>query len=102
MFGDQALTLNLEHNFREETARIIPIRLLKNIRLTTFFNAAWKNMSDKSAAIMPIPYTTLRNPLYEAGFSIGYSAIPASIEFAWRLNHIDRSAFRIGINTSIL
>lgn len=102
MFGDQALTLNLEHNFREETARIIPIRFLKNMRFTTFFNAAWKNMSDKSAAIMPVPYTTLRNPLFEAGFSIGYAAIPASIELAWRLNHIDRSAFRIGINTSIL
>jgi hypothetical protein len=102
MFGDQALTLNLEHNFREETARIIPIRFLKNLRFTTFFNAAWKNMSNKSAAIMPVPYTTLRNPLYETGFSIGYSTIPASIEFAWRLNHIDRSAFRIGINTSIL
>jgi hypothetical protein len=102
MFGDQTLTLNLEHNFREETARIIPIRFLKNLRLTTFFNAAWKNMSDKSAAIMPVPFTTLRNPLFEAGFSIGYAAIPASIELAWRLNHIDRSAFRIGINTSIL
>ena len=102
MFGDQALTLNLEHNFREETARIIPIRFLKNLRLITFFNAAWKNMSNKSAAIMPVPYATLRNPLYETGFSIGYSAIPASVEFAWRLNHIDRTAFRIGINTSIL
>ncbi len=102
MFGDQALTLNLEHNFREETSRIIPIKFMKNLRMITFFNAAWKNMSDRSAAIMPVPYTTLRNPLFEAGFSIGYQGIPASIELAWRLNHIDRSAFRIGVNTSIL
>lgn len=102
MFGDQALTLNLEHNFRKEIFKYMPIAFMKNIVVNTFFNAAWKNMSDKSAAIMPVDYSTLRNPLYETGFSLGYSSIPASLEFAWRLNHIERSSFSIGINTSIL
>jgi hypothetical protein len=102
MFGDQALTLTLEHNFREETYRILPIYFLRNLRLNTFFNVAWKNMSPKSAAIMPVAFTTLKNPLFEAGFSIGYASIPASLEFAFRLSHFDKSNFRFGINTSIL
>jgi hypothetical protein len=104
LFGDQALTINLEHNFREELLRMLPGRFLQNLnlQLTTFFNAAWKNMSAKSAAIMPIEYTILNKPLLEAGFNIGHSIIPVSLEFAWRLTYVDRSSFRIGINTIIL
>lgn len=104
LFGDQAFTLNLEHNFREEILRLLPGRFFQNmnLQLTTFFNAAWKNMSPKSAAIMPVPFTVLNKPLLEAGFSIGHSIIPVGLEFAWRLTYVDRSSFRIGINTSIL
>ncbi|MDR3611365.1 MAG: DUF5686 family protein [Ignavibacteriaceae bacterium] len=104
LFGDQALTINLEHNFREEILRLLPGRFLQNLNLelTTFFNAAWKNMSPKSAAIMPIEYTILNKPLLEAGFSIGHGSIPVSLEFAWRLTYVDKSSFRIGINTIIL
>lgn len=104
LFGDQVLTLNLEHNFREELLRLLPGTIFQNmnLQLTTFFNAAWKNMSQKSAAIMPIPYTILNKPLLEAGFNIGHSIIPVGLEFAWRLTYVDRSSFRIGINTTIL
>ena len=101
-FGDQVLTLSLEYNFRREIYRAFPLSFLKNINFSSFFNAAYKNMSDKSAAIMPIPYTLLTLPLFEAGFGVGYSSLPISLEFAWRLTHIDRGSFRIGINTSIL
>lgn len=102
MFGDQALTLNVEYNFRKEIYRVLPISVLQNLSLNTFFNAAWKNMSDKSAAIMPIPYTVLTRPLLETGFSVGYLSLPVSLEFAWRLTHIDRSSLSVGINTNIL
>jgi hypothetical protein len=102
VFGDQALTLNLEYNFRKEIYRLLPISFLKNLSLNTFFNAAWKNVSDKSAAIMPIPFSVLTKPLLETGFSFGYSSLPVSLELAWRLTHIDRNSFSIGLNTSIL
>lgn len=102
MFGDQVFTLALEYNFRKEIYRVIPVSILQNFSLSSFFNAAWKNMSAKSAAIMPIEYTVLTQPLLEAGFSIGYSSLPVNLEFAWRLTHIERSGFQVGINTSIL
>jgi len=102
VFGDQALTLNLEYNFRKEIYRLLPISFLQNLSLNTFFNAAWKNVSDKSAAIMPIAFSVLTKPLLETGFSFGYSSIPVSLELAWRLTHIDKGSFRIGFNTSIL
>jgi hypothetical protein len=70
--------------------------------MSSFFNAAWKNMSPKFAAIMPVEFTVLTSPLLETGFSVGYSSLPVNLEFAWRLTQIDRSSFRIGINTSIL
>jgi hypothetical protein len=102
VFGDQALTLNLEYNFRKEIYRILPISVLQNLNLNTFFNAAWKNISVKSAVIMPIAFSVLTKPLLETGFSLGYGSIPISLEFAWRLTHIDKSSFSIGFNTSIL
>jgi len=42
MFGDQALTLNLEYNFRKEIYRLLPISFLQNLSINTFFNAAGK------------------------------------------------------------
>lgn len=102
MFGDQVLTLAFEYNFRKEIYRLFPVSFLQNFSLSSFFNAAWKNMSPKSAAIMPIKFTVLTSPLLETGFSVGYSSLPVNLEFAWRLTHIDRSGFQIGINTSIL
>jgi hypothetical protein len=102
MFGDQALTLNVEYNFRKEIYRVLPLPVLQNLSLNTFFNAAWKNMSEKSAAIMPIAFTVLTKPLLETGFSVGYSSLPVSLEFAWRLTYINRSSLSVGINTNIL
>ena len=102
MFGDQVLTLSLEYNFRREIYRLISIPILQSLSLNSFFNAALKNISDKSAAIMPITFSVLTRPLFETGFSIGYASLPVSLEFAWRLTHVDRSAFRVGFNTSIL
>jgi hypothetical protein len=46
-------------------------------------------MSEKSAAIMTIPYTILTQPLFETGFSVGYLSLPISLEFAWKLTQID-------------
>ena len=102
MFGDQVLTLTLQYNFRKEIYRLLPVSFLRNFSLNSFFNAAWKNMSARSAAIMPVEFTVLTSPLLETGFSIGYSSLPVNLEFAWRLTHIDRSGFQIGINTSVL
>ncbi|MDP4190496.1 MAG: DUF5686 family protein [Bacteroidota bacterium] len=102
LFGDQVVSMTLEYNFRKEIYRLFPISILRNISLNSFFNAAWKNMSEKSAAIMPVEFTVLEKPLLETGFSFGYSFLPVSLEFAWRLTHIDRSSFRFGVNTSIL
>ena len=102
IFGDQALALNLEYNFRKEIYRLLPISFIQYLSLNTFFNAAWKNISDNSASIMPISFSVLTKPLLETGFSLGYSLLPISLEFAWRLTHIDRSSFRVGFNTSIL
>jgi len=51
---------------------------------------------------MPIAFSVLTRPLLETGFSFGYSSLPISLEFAWRLTHIDKSGFRVGFNTSIL
>ncbi|MGA7721594.1 MAG: DUF5686 family protein [Ignavibacteriaceae bacterium] len=102
LFGDQALTLNIEYNFRKEIYRIVPVTVLQNLSLNTFFNAAWKNMSEASAVIMPIPFTVLTKPLLEAGFNLGYLSLPISLEFAWRLTYISRSSLTVGINTNIL
>ncbi len=102
IFGDQTLTINLEYNIRKELYRLLPITFIQGLSMNTFFNAAWKNMSAKSAAIMPVPFSVLTQPLLETGFSVGYSSLPVSLEFAWRLTHITRSAFSVGINTEIL
>jgi len=102
LFGDQALTLNAEYNFRKEIYRVLPVSILQNLSLNIFFNAAWKNMSEKSAAIMPIAFTVLTKPLLETGFNIGYSSLPVSLEFAWRLTYINRRSLSVGINTNIL
>jgi hypothetical protein len=102
IFGDQTLTINLEYNVRRELYRLIPLSIIQSLSLNTFFNSAWKTMSEKSAAIMPVAFTELPKPLLETGFNLGYSSLPLSLEFAWRLTHIVRNSFSVGINTSIL
>ncbi|MGE5497622.1 MAG: DUF5686 family protein [Syntrophothermus sp.] len=102
LFGDQVLSVTLEYNFRKDVYRLLPVSILRNISINSFFNAGWKNMSEKSAAIMPVGFTVLTRPLFETGFSLGYSSLPVGLELAWRLTHIEKGSFRFGINTSIL
>lgn len=104
VFGDRVLTLNVEHNFRDEFFRMLGIPVLRDmdLQLKTFFNAAWTGLSGKSAIILPVAYEGPLSTLYEAGFSIGHVLFPLSIEFAWRLNHRQNGGFALGVNAFLL
>lgn len=102
--GDKAVTFKLEHEFGDELFRVTRTPLLKDLelQLTTFFNAAWMDISDKSKAIIPVEYKTLKTPLYEIGFNIGHVLFPLRLELTWRLNHREKNGFMIGVNTPVL
>lgn len=104
IFGDRVLSLNVEHNFRDELFRISGIPLLRDmeLQLRTFFNAAWTGISEPSGRILPVTLSERSGQLYEAGFSLGHVLFPLSIEFAWRLNHREKNGFVIGVNAFLL
>lgn len=102
--GDKAVTFKIEHQFGDELFRIARVPVLKDLELqfTTFFNAAWMDISQESKSIIPVEYKTLTKPLYETGFNIGHVLFPIRLEFTWRLNHRERNSFVIGVNTPVL
>ncbi|MGE5399513.1 MAG: DUF5686 family protein [Ignavibacteriales bacterium] len=105
VFGDRVVTLNLEHNFRDELFRLSGIPVLKDLelQLNTFFSAAWTKLSDGAAGILPLDFRQKPpSSLYEAGFSIGHVLFPISIEFGWRLNHRETNGFVVGLNAFVL
>ncbi|HEX2869038.1 MAG TPA: DUF5686 family protein [Ignavibacteriales bacterium] len=104
VFGDRLLSLNVEHNFRDELFRISGIPLLRDmeLQLRTFFNAAWTGLSEPSGRILPVDSSERFGQLYEAGFSLGHVLFPLSIEFAWRLSHREKNGFVIGVNAFLL
>lgn len=103
-FGDRVLSLNVEHNFRDELFRIAAIPVLKDmdLQLRTFFNAAWMAISEGSRGILPIAFPGNSEQHFEAGFSVGHVLFPLSIEFTWRLNHREKNGFVIGVNAFVL
>jgi len=103
-FGDRVLTINVEHNFRDELFRISGIPVLRDLELQvrTFINAAWTGLSVSSAKILPVAYRGSMKPLYEAGFSLGHVLFPLSIEFTWRLTDRETKGFAVGVNAFLL
>ncbi len=68
------VTLNLEHNFRDEIFRLLNIPGIKNweLQLSAFINAAYSSVNTGSRKISPYPIKTFPHPFYEVGFGIGH------------------------------
>ena len=100
VFGERILTVNLEHDFRDEIFRLLNIPGLRNweINLNLFLNAAISKIGDKSRALLPAELKTFTKPFYEIGFGIGQGIIPLQIEFAWKLNYRGSNNFVISLN----
>ena len=101
IFGDRVLNIFLEHNFGDELFRLLKIPGLKDwgILLSSFLDMGISEISERSKSILVHPIKTFNRPFYEAGFGIGHVLVPFKIEFAWRLNYLDKNNFRIGLNT---
>ena len=101
IFGDRVLNIFLEHNFGDELFRLLKIPGLKDwgILLSSFLDIAISEISERSKSILVHPIKTFNRPFYEAGFGIGHVLVPFKIEFAWRLNYLDKNNFRIGLST---
>lgn len=103
IIGDKVVTAHFEHNFRNELFRLSGIPYLKDseLQLNYFFNAAYSEIGAKSRAILPVNVKSFAFPFYETGFSIGHVMFPFSVEFAWKLNHLDGNNFRISLNSAM-
>ena len=103
-FGDEVITLNLEHNFNDELFRLMNIPVVEDMELLlgVHLNGAFLQISDESKRILPVNYDEFKNPFYELGFSIGQALLPVSFEFTWKLNHRGKNNFVFGINTFAL
>ncbi|MDT3695220.1 MAG: DUF5686 family protein [Ignavibacterium sp.] len=102
--GDKIFTLNLTHNFRDELFRMLNFPVIKNweIMLSLIFNMAVSELNESTKQISPHPIKTFEHPFYELGFGIGQGIIPFKIEFMWKLNHLGRNNFRVGLNMPML
>ncbi len=103
-FGDEVITLNLEHNFNDELFRLLNIPVVEDMQLLlgVHLNAAYLKISNDSKRILPVGYDEFKNPFYELGFSLGQTLLPVSFEFTWKLNHRGNNNFVFGINTFLL
>lgn len=103
VFGDRTVTVHLDHFFGDELFRMLRVPVLKDIelQLNTFVNAAYSDVSDKSASILPSGIKTLKQVFYEAGFGIGHVLFPIRFEFSWKLNQRNGNNFRFGMNAFI-
>ncbi|MGE5435724.1 MAG: hypothetical protein ACM3O3_00730, partial [Syntrophothermus sp.] len=105
VFGTNVVTLNFEHNFRDELFRILNVPYLKSwdIQIATFFNAAYSTINYSSKNILPnVDVIEFKHPFYEIGFNIGHILFPIKLDFAWRLNYRGKNNFVISLNTGIL
>lgn len=103
VIGENAVTLFLEHNFRDEIFKWLRIPGLRDweIQLNTFFNAAISNVGNKTQDYIPFEAKVFKHPFYEAGFGIGHVLLPIQLEFAWKLSYRGENNFRISINSFI-
>lgn len=104
IFGDKGVMLNIQHNFNDEIFRLFNISFINDLQLvlTTHFNAALLEISDKSKVILPHQFTEFKHPFYEIGFGIGQILFPINLEFTWRLNYRGRNDFVVSLNTFVL
>ncbi|MCH7773389.1 MAG: carboxypeptidase-like regulatory domain-containing protein [Bacteroidetes bacterium] len=103
ILGENVVTLNLEHQFRDELFKMLNIPGLKNweITLNLFLNIALSNVEEKTEAILPITVKEFPHPFYEIGFGLGQGIIPFQLEFAWKLNYRDGNNFRVSFNAFV-
>jgi hypothetical protein len=101
VFGDRVVTVNFEHNFRDELFKMFNIPGLKDweVTLNAFLNIAVSEIGQKSAELLPTDLRTFSKPFYEIGFGIGQGILPIQLEFAWKLNYRGSNNFVMSINT---
>jgi len=104
VYGDQAAAFFINHNFNDELFKMLKIPVLKNaqLRLSTYINIAWLDISNNSQSILLTGFKTFRHPFLEAGFSIGHILFPITFEFTWKLNYRGTNNFVFGVNTFAL
>jgi len=103
ILGENVVTLNLEHQFRDELFRMLNIPGLKNweVTLNLFLNIAISNVEDQTEVILPTRVKEFPHPFYEIGFGLGQGIIPFQLEFAWKLNYRDGNNFRVSLNAFV-
>ena len=100
IFGERVVTLNLEHNFRDELFKLLNIPGFKDweVTLNLFFNSAITEIGSESSDLLPLEIKTFVKPFYEIGFGIGQGLIPLQLEFAWKLNYRGSNNFVVSLN----
>lgn len=103
VIGENAVTLFVEHNFRDEIFKWLRIPGLRDweIQLNIFFNSVLSGVGSKTQSYIPFQSKEFRPPFYEAGFGIGHVLFPMQFEFAWRLNYRGENNFRFSLNSFI-
>jgi hypothetical protein len=103
VLGEKVVTLNLEHQFRDELFRMLNIPGLKNweITLNLFLNIALSQVEEELEAEYLVPIKQFPHPFYEIGFGLGQGIIPMQLEFAWKLNYRGTNNFRVSLNTFV-
>jgi len=103
ILGENVVTLNLEHHFRDELFRMLNIPGLKNweVTLDLFLNMALSNVEDKTKALLPTAVKEFPHPFYEIGFGLGQGIIPFQLDFAWKLNYRNGNNFRVSLNAVV-
>jgi hypothetical protein len=103
ILGENVVTLNLEHQFRDELFRMLNIPGLKNweVTLNLFLNMALSSVGDKTKTIFSTAVKEFPHPFYEIGFGLGQGIIPFQLEFAWKLNYRDGNNFRVSFNAFV-
>jgi len=103
ILGENVITLNLEHQFRDEIFKMLNVPGLKNWEITfnLFLNMAISTVEEKTEAILPASVKEFPHPFYEIGFGLGQGIIPFQLEFAWKLNYRDENNFRVSFNAFV-
>ncbi len=108
IFGDKAFAAGFKYSFNDELFKLFNIPYLKDseVVLSTHFNVAWITMAEDSRELNKELFDSeileFQRPFFELGFSIGHMLIPLSVEFTWKLTHLNENNFVIGINTVVL
>lgn len=100
ILGERAVTINFEHQFRDELFKMLNIPGLKDweITLNIFMNMAIAENGDKTKTNLPIAVKEFPHPFYEVGFGLGQGILPIQLEFAWKLNYRNENNFRFSFN----